>query len=118
MLFYPHSDVKDMDDAFTAGIMISIDRAVTPGTVTVRIGDAKPGRGEVDEKYLLEHTGSVTFSDEGNKKYSFWYYPTEGKIYWTAEKGKSDDFWTGTTNVDGRFETNSQSMSICFFSLP
>ena len=95
-------DAKDMNEAFTIGIVITIDRTQSPGKVKVRIGDAEPGTGEIDEKFLLTHTGSVTFSDESNKKYNFWYYPAEGKIYWVADKGKSNDIWNGKTDPNGK----------------
>ena len=87
-----------MDEAFTVGKVISVDRTSLPKKVTVNIGKTHPAVGEVDEKYLLTHTGFVTFPDEKNKKYSFWYYPAEKKIYWTKDKGQTTDIWTGTTD--------------------
>ena len=50
--------------------------------------------------YLLTHTGSVTFPDENNKKYPFWYYPLEGKLYWSKKKEDHTgiDIWDGETD--------------------
>ena len=97
-----HLDAKDLDEAYTVGKIITVDRTGSPSTVKVHIGDAPPATGEVDERFLLTHTGSVSFPDEKNKKYNFWYYPTEGKIYWAADKGKTKDIWTGETDTSSK----------------
>ena len=104
---FPFTDTKDIDVAYTVGKVITVDRTKTPSTLQVKIGDTTPASGEIDESLTATHTGWVTFPDENNKKYNFWYYPTEGKIYWSADKGKTKDIWTGET--DERSKNN-----VCF----
>ena len=91
-----------MDEAFTVGKIISVDRSKSPSTLQIRIGDTHPATGEIDEKYLEKHTGSVSFPDENNKKYNFWYYPIEKKIYWTADKPSTTDIWTGDSDENSK----------------
>ena len=87
-----------MDETFTVGKVITVDRSAVPVKIKINIGKTNPAVGEVDETFLLTQTGFVAFPDENNKKYNFWYYPTEGNIYWTADKGKTTDIWRGTTD--------------------
>ena len=93
-----------MDDSFKVGKVITVDRSKSPKTVQVKIGETDPIVGEVDETFLLTHTGFMTFPDENNKKYPFWYYPVEGILKWSHEKGKGweGDIWTGETDPSSK----------------
>ena len=95
-----------MDAAFKVGKVITVDRSKTPKVVQVNIGKTTPAMGQIDETLLFTHTGFVTFPDENNKKYSFWYYPVDGKLYWTKEKTKGQayqDIWVGETDPNSKF---------------
>ena len=89
-----------MDDTFKVGKVITVDRSKSPKTLKVNIGKTNPATGEIDETFLLTHTGFVSFPDENNKKYPFWYYPMDGVIHWSKEKTKGviGDTWTGETD--------------------
>ena len=63
------SDTKDIDDAFTVGKVITVDRSLSPKKVEVNLRKIPYASGQIDETYLLKHTGSMTFPDENNKKY-------------------------------------------------
>ena len=111
------SDAKDIDGAFKVGTVISVDRSKTPKTLQIKIGKTDPAIGEIDETFLLTHTGSVSFPDENNKKYNFWYYPAEGVIYWSRDKVqyKTGDYWTGETDENGKLSrTNIFLFLKCF----
>ena len=81
-----------------------MDASTTPKTLRVNIGKTPHAAGVIDETFLLTHTGSVSFPDENDKKYPFWYYPTEGKLYWSKEKGKGvvGDWWIGETDENSK----------------
>jgi len=48
--------------------------------------------GQIDET-KTPHRGWVTFPDD--RKYSFWFYPSEKTIYWDADKGRTNNIWRG-----------------------
>ena len=95
-IFQYYLDALDLDDAFKVGKKIAVDRSVRPKKVTVTIGKTDQATGQIDETYLLEHTGYVDFPDENNKRYPFWYYPAEGILKWSSKKGTgwAGDIWT------------------------
>ena len=102
-MIFSSVDAKDLDAAFTVGKVITVDRSMNPIKIQVNLGSTHPATGEVDERFLLTHTGSVSFPDENNKKYNFWYYPAEHKIYWSADKGSTKDIWVGETDPSSKW---------------
>ena len=93
-----------MDEAFLVGKRITVDRSTSSKKVTMYLGKNKYATGQVDETYLLTHTGFMKFPDERNKQYPFWYYPVEGILKWSQEKGKgwAGDIWTAESDEKGR----------------
>ena len=89
-----------MDEAFQVGKVITVDRSTSSKKVQVNLGTTPYAMGQVDETYVLVHTGFIKFPDESNKNYPFWYYPVEGILKWSQEKGKgwADDIWTAESD--------------------
>jgi len=71
--------------------------------------------GNIDQS-VYPQTGTVNFPDESERE--FYYYPDEAVIYWNADKGNTDDTWTGeksfrqTPRCQGSFLLPSYSYNV------
>ena len=93
-----------IDEAFKEGIVITVDRSKKPYTLKITSGQGDPASGEIDETEQMLHTGFATFPDENNKKYQFWYYPSEGSIYWDGKRGTTEDIWRKPPPSNGKYQ--------------
>ena len=100
-------DAKDIDDAFLVGKRIVVDRSTRAKNLVMYLGKIPYATGQIDETYVLTHTGYMIFPDE-KKRYSFWYYPVEGILKWTYEKGKgwAGDIWRAQSDETGNATTS------------
>ena len=93
-----------IDEAFKEGIVITVDRSKKPYTLKITSGQGDPASGEIDETEQMLHTGFATFPDENDKKYNFWYYPSEGSIYWDGKRGTTEDIWRKPPPSNGKYQ--------------